>query len=92
AVTAADIEHFVFSTLPFARKISNGKLEVPHFDIKAQLEEYCRDRKIPATFIHVAFYFENFLNYFSLQAQDDGSLAFGFPQGNTPLAGVAVDD
>jgi uncharacterized protein YbjT (DUF2867 family) len=68
------------------------QLEVPHFDIKAELEEYCRGLEIPATFIHVAFYFENFINFFPLQQQDDGTFTFGFPQGDTPLAGVAVDD
>jgi uncharacterized protein YbjT (DUF2867 family) len=92
AVARADIQQFVFSTLPYAKKISQGQLEVPHFDIKAELEEYCRGLEIPATFIHVAFYFENFINFFPLQQQDDGTFTFGFPQGDTPLAGVAVDD
>ncbi|MFQ5755554.1 MAG: NmrA/HSCARG family protein [Acidiferrobacterales bacterium] len=92
AVARADIEQFVFSTLPYAKKISQGQLEVPHFDIKAELEEYCRGLEIPATFIHMAFYFENFINFFPLRQQDDGSFTFGFPQGDTPLAGVAVDD
>jgi hypothetical protein len=40
---------------------------------------------VPAT--HVAFYFENLLTFFPPQAQEDGSLAIAFPQGETPLAG-----
>lgn len=62
------------------------------YDLKAQLEEHARERRLPATFIHVAFYYENFLGFFPPRAQPDGSYAFGFPQGDTPLAAVAVED
>jgi len=92
AVAASNVEHFVFSTLPNANKISNGELSVPHFDIKPQLEEYSRGLYLGATFLHVAFYFENFLSYFLPQEQKDGTFAFGFPQGDTPLAGLAIED
>jgi uncharacterized protein YbjT (DUF2867 family) len=92
AVAASGVEQFVFSTLPHAKKISGGELDVPHFDIKAQLEQYARERKPGAIFIHVAFYFENFLGFIPLQRQEDGAFAFGFPQGETPLAGVGVED
>jgi len=92
AVKAANIGHFVFSTLPPAKKISNGTLEVPHFDMKAELEAYSRGLGIPATYVHVAFYFENFINFGVVQKQPDGSLGFGLPQGDTPLAGVGVED
>jgi uncharacterized protein YbjT (DUF2867 family) len=92
AVAAANLEHFVFSTLPPAKRISGGRLDVPHFDLKAELEEYTRGLGLPATFTHVAFYFENFLYFFPPQKQGNGSFAFGFPQGDTPLAGVAVED
>jgi len=92
AVAKAGITHFVFSTLPYCKKISGGKLDVPHFDLKAQLEEYARRLKVNATFVHCAFYFENFLSFFPPKKQDDGTFAFGFPQGDAPLAGVAVED
>ena len=92
AVAKAGITHFVFSTLPYCKKISNGKLDVPHFDLKAQLEEYARSLKLNATFVHCAFYFENFLFFLPPKRQDDGTFAIGFPQGDTPLAGVAVED
>lgn len=92
AVKRSDVEHFVFSTLPYCKKISGGALEVPHFDMKAQLEEYTRKLGLKATFVHVAFYFENFLTFFPPQKQEDGGFVFGFPQGDTPLAAVAVED
>jgi uncharacterized protein YbjT (DUF2867 family) len=92
AVNAARVEHFVFSTLPSVKKLSNGELEAPHFDIKAQLEEYSRELGLPATYINVAFYYENFTTFFPPQKQLDGSFSFGFPQGDTPLAMVSVED
>ena len=92
AVHTAGVEHFVFSTLPHAREISHGELDVPHFDIKAQLEAYARSLNLPVTFVHVAFYYDNFLTFFPPQKQEDGAFAFGFPQGDTPLAAVAVED
>lgn len=92
AVAASKIEHFVFSTLPFAKKISKGVLEVAHLDVKGRLEEYARAKPTPATFIHVAFYYENFLSYFPPRRRNSGDYAFGFPQGETPLAAVSVQD
>ena len=92
AVKESGIRHFVFSTLPYAHKLSEWKLEVPPFDLKARMEDYARSLKLPATYAHVAFYYENFLNFFSPKLQEDGSFMFGFPQGETSLAAVAVDD
>jgi uncharacterized protein YbjT (DUF2867 family) len=92
AVKEGAIEHFVFSTLPYAQKLSDGKLEVPHFDMKARMEEYGRSLKLPATYAHIAFYYENFLSFFPPKLQEDGSFLFGFPQGDTPMAAVSVED
>jgi uncharacterized protein YbjT (DUF2867 family) len=92
AVAAAGVEHFVFSTLPHVKAITGGLLDVPHFDIKGRLEEMTVAKGIPATFVHVAFYYENFLYFLPPQKQGDGSFAFGFPQGDTRLAAVSVDD
>jgi uncharacterized protein YbjT (DUF2867 family) len=92
AVAEAGVGHFVFSTLPPALKISGGELEVPHFDIKAELEEYARLRVPGATSVHVAFYYENFLGFFLPRKGEDGVYSFGFPQGDTPLAAVSVED
>jgi uncharacterized protein YbjT (DUF2867 family) len=92
AVADSNVSHLVLSTLPDAYDLSGQKLEVPHFDIKARLERYARGKDIGATFVHVAFYYENFLSFFPPQKQEDGSYAFGFPQGDTRLAAVAVED
>jgi uncharacterized protein YbjT (DUF2867 family) len=91
AVAASGVRHFVFSTLPSYHRLSGGELPVPHCDIKGQLEDYARARGLPVTFVHVAFYYQNFLAL-PPRPQADGSYAFGFPQGDTPLAAVAVED
>lgn len=92
AVAKAKVPHFIYSTLPYVKKLTGGKLEVPHFDLKGQIEEHARALKLGATFTNVAFYFENFMYFSPPRKQADGSFAFAFPQGDVPLAGVAVED
>jgi len=91
AVAEAEIAHFVFSSLPSV-KAQAEHLNVPHFEMKAELATYTRRLALPATFVHVAFYYDNFLGFLPPRRQPDGTFTFGFPQGDTPLAGVAVDD
>ena len=92
AVAGSTVEHFVFSSLPAMREISNGELNVPHCDQKHILEVYTKSMGIPSTFVHVAFYYDNFFSFFPPQKGPDGTYHFGFPQGDTPLAGVAAED
>ncbi|MGC9970816.1 MAG: NmrA/HSCARG family protein [Bryobacteraceae bacterium] len=92
AVKGAGAEHLVFSSLPYVKKLTNGALEVPHFDRKGEIEEYARQVRPGSTFVHVAFYYDNFLTFFPLKDPGNGTFGFGFPQGDTPLAGVAVED
>lgn len=92
AIVGSGVQHTVLSTLPHTKLLSGGRIEVPHFDTKARIEEYARGGGLAATYIHVAFYYENFLSFFPPRRQVDGSYTFGFPQGNTPLAAVAAED
>ncbi len=92
AVQQSGIRHFVMSTLPDYHALSKGELAVPHCDMKAALENYARSRQVFFTFVHVAFYYENFLHFFPLQKSTDGHYCFGFPQGDTKLAMFSVED
>lgn len=92
AVAAAKVQHFVFSTLPPIEKETGGALKSPHFDLKAEHEELARSLGIPSTFIHVPFYYENFLAFFPPRPAGDGTYQFGFPQGDTALAAMSVQD
>jgi uncharacterized protein YbjT (DUF2867 family) len=92
AVKKSGVQHFVLHTLPDYNKLSGGRFPVPHCDIKATLQQYCREQALPASFVHLAFYYENFFNFFPLQKLEDGSFIFGFPQGDTKLAMASVED
>lgn len=92
AVKHSGVEHFIYSSSPNYHKLSNGERSVPQCDIKARLQEYAKSLKVPASFVHVSFYFENFLNLFALQRDRHDNLHFGFPQGHTNLAMTSVDD
>ncbi|AKU99603.1 hypothetical protein AKJ09_06267 [Labilithrix luteola] len=92
AAREAHVEHLVLSTLPSSRRLSGGTISVPHFESKAEIEQYARASDVPTTFTHLAFYFENFLDYFVPEPDEHGLLHFGFPQGDTPLAGLAVEE
>ena len=91
AVSKSNIEHFVFSTLPSAKKISKGKYVAPHLDLKGELEDYAKSLNLKATYLHAAFYYENFLSFFPPQKAEDGSYSFGFPQSNN-LRAISVED
>ena len=92
AIAAANVEHLVYSSLPPIAKETGGVLRSPHFDIKAEHEELIRSLGIPATFVHVPFYYENFLYFFPPRPAGDGTYQFGFPQGERPLAAISVQD
>lgn len=92
AVYQTGIKHFVFSTLPNYNKLSEGRFSVPQYDIKALLQNYARRSQLPATFLHASFYYENFLDMFPLQKDEDDNIWFGFPQGDAKLAMVSVED
>lgn len=92
AIAHSNVQHTILSTLPHTKLLSGGRLEVPHFDTMARIEEYARELNLPATYLHVAFYYENFLSHFPPRRQPNGSYVFGFPQGNVPLAAVAAAD
>lgn len=92
AVHQSGIKHFVYSTLANYKQLSGDTLSVPHCDLKAELEEYTKSLKIPATFMRIAFYYENFLSFFPLQKDENDNFFFGFPQGDTKLSIVTVED
>jgi len=92
AAHASGVQHFIYSGLPAYKALSGDTLAVPHCDIKAALEVYTRSKGIPFTFMHIAFYYENFIYFFPPQQEEDGAFYFGFPQGNTPLAMATPED
>ena len=59
----------------------------------AGVEVLAGDLADPASLARaLAFYYENLFTHFRPRLQDDGSHLFGFPQGDSPLAGASVED
>lgn len=63
ALQTPTLEHFIWSTLPDAGKITGGKFPVPHFDGKAKIDEYIKSKPellAKTTFLWVTLYPSNF--------------------------------
>lgn len=92
AIRHSGVQHTVLSTAPHAKRLSGGQMEVRACDHKARIQDYARERELPATYMHVSFYFENFLTCCLPRRRHDGSYVLKVPQGNAPLAAVSVQD
>ena len=92
AVVESNVAHFIFSSLPPAEKISNGRFIVPHFDIKAALQEYAKSLRPDTSFVHVAGYYDNFATFCLPQKAADGNYYLQLPQGDTKYASFDVED
>ncbi|KAF2032890.1 putative nucleoside-diphosphate-sugar epimerase [Setomelanomma holmii] len=54
------VQHLIFSSLLNVTKTSDGRLtHVPHFDGKADIEQYIRDSGVPATFFLPGYFMSN---------------------------------
>jgi len=103
AAKAASIQHAIWSTLEDTRAFIpldddrmptlQERFKVPHFDAKHEAHAIFEDAGVPTTFLHTAFYWENFINFgLGPQRGPDGKLALTFPMGNAKLPGIAADD
>ncbi|MDK9495587.1 NmrA/HSCARG family protein [Streptomyces katrae] len=98
----AGVQHAIWSTLEDTRHCIpvdddrmptlQGQYKVPHFDGKAEADQYFLDAGVPVTFLRTTFYWENLLGAFAPQRAEDGSLELIFPMGEKRLSGIAVDD
>ena len=84
--------HLDLSTLASAAEASGGEISVPHLETKREIEAHARASSVEPTFLHVAYYYENFLTWFAPRRDHGGALSFGFPQGDAALAAVSVAD
>ncbi|KAI1360942.1 hypothetical protein F5Y08DRAFT_316131 [Xylaria arbuscula] len=60
--TLDTLEHFIFSTLPDASRITDGAVRVPHYESKARVKEYIESQpglRAVTTFIWPGFYAGN---------------------------------
>ncbi|KAF7468997.1 nmrA family domain-containing protein 1-like [Marmota monax] len=87
------LKHVVYSGLENVERLSGGKLKVPHFDGKGEVEEYFWSIGVPMTSVRLAAYFENFLTTWKPWKAPDGNFyTLALPMGDVPMDGISVAD
>jgi hypothetical protein len=71
AAVEAGVRHIVFSTLENVEKITGGKKWAPHFTDKAKVEEYIRTLPVVSSFVSLAFFYTNLIEYYSPRMEGD---------------------
>ena len=80
AAKEADIEHFIWSTLPDYQALSGGKCTVPHFTSKARVDNEVKTAGFRHhTFVEAPFYFQNFLTIHAPRKTPDGRELWRYP-------------
>jgi uncharacterized protein YbjT (DUF2867 family) len=101
AAKAAGLTHVIWSTLDDTRedipldddRMPNlGDYKVPHFDAKAEADQYFVDAAVPTTFLRTTFYWDGLLGQLGPQRGEDGKLVLALAMGDSPLAGIAAED
>jgi len=77
---AAGVQHFIWSTLPDAEKLTAGRLKLRHFTGKARVDAAVEAAKFPRhTFVQAPFYFQNFLGLLAPQPLPNGARGWAVP-------------
>lgn len=71
AAVEAGVQHVVFSSLEDVDKITGGTKFAPHFTDKGRVEAYIRGLPILSSFIELAFFYTNFLEYYTPRMDGD---------------------
>lgn len=71
AAVEAGVQHLVFSSLENVDKITEGKKFAPHFTDKARIEEYIRTLPIKSSFIYMAFFYTNLMEFYTPVTEGD---------------------
>ncbi len=72
AAVAAGVEHVVFSGLENVEACTGGTKWAPHFTDRAKVKDYIRSLPVRSSFVYLAFYYTNFLEYYVPQRGADG--------------------
>ncbi|UJR80981.1 NmrA/HSCARG family protein [Sandaracinus amylolyticus] len=76
AAHAAGVEHVIWSGLENVEARTGGTKWAPHFTDKARVEDHIRGLPLRSSFLYLAFFYSNFLEYYVPQRGPDGSLTF----------------
>jgi uncharacterized protein YbjT (DUF2867 family) len=85
AAVAAGVEHVVFSGLENVEARTGGTKWAPHFTDKAKVEDHIRGLPVRSSFVYLAFYYTNFLEYYVPQRGEDGITFATYLPPNIPM-------
>jgi uncharacterized protein YbjT (DUF2867 family) len=71
AAVEAGVPHIIFSSLENVDRITAGKMFAPHFTDKALIEEYIRTLPITSSFVYLAFFYTNLVEFYTPRMQGD---------------------
>lgn len=71
AAVEAGVQHIVYSGLEDVDKITGGEKWAPHFTDKAKVEEYIRTMPVVSSFVYLALYYTNLLEYYQPHMDGD---------------------
>ncbi|ARQ57355.1 NmrA-like family protein [Rhizobium sp. Kim5] len=71
AAVEAGVGHIVFSTLENVDKITGGTKYAPHFTDKASVADYIRGLPVSHSFIMLAFFYTNLIEYYAPRMEGD---------------------
>ncbi|WP_431291694.1 NmrA/HSCARG family protein [Pedobacter sp. P26] len=71
AAVEAGVQQIIFSSLENVDKLTDGKLFAPHFTDKAMVEAYIRTLPVRSSFIYMAFFFTNLMEFYNPQLKGD---------------------
>ncbi len=88
AAKKAGVKHFVYSSVASANKNTN----LPHFDVKFEIENYIKSLGLPYTILRPVFFMENLSTWFKpTEADGKTTLSMALKTG-IKLQMIAVDD
>jgi uncharacterized protein YbjT (DUF2867 family) len=71
AAVTAGVKHVIFSSLENVHQITEGKKFAPHFTDKANVEAYIRTLPIMSSFIYLAFFYTNLMEFYTPRLEGD---------------------
>ena len=71
AAVAAGVRHIVFSTLENVDERTKGTKFAPHFTDKARIADYIRRLPVQSSFVMIAFFFTNLMEYYLPRWEND---------------------
>ncbi|SEH92997.1 Uncharacterized conserved protein YbjT, contains NAD(P)-binding and DUF2867 domains [Mycolicibacterium rutilum] len=101
AAKAAGVQHVIWSTLEDTREhfgddervpTVEGRYKVPHFDAKAEADNFFTEHGVPTTFLRTTGFYEGFTSDLQPVRGEDGTLVLTLPMADKTMAAIAVGD